>query len=68
MKEIMQDAYRGWNITIKAEQNRCSSYSFTITDPAGHSQNVSMGGDNEQRALERAREMINMEVEFAAED
>jgi hypothetical protein len=68
MKEIMQDAYRGWNITIKAELNRCSNYSFTITDPAGHSQNVSMGGDNEQRALERAREMINMEVEFAAED
>ena len=68
MKEFIQDVYRGWNITVKAEQNRCSNYSFNITDPSGQSQNVAMGGDNEQRALERAREMIDMEVEFAAED
>jgi hypothetical protein len=68
MKETMQDEYRDWNITIKTEQNKCSNYSFTITDPSGHSQDVTMGGDNEQRALERAREMIDMEVEFAAED
>lgn len=68
MKEVMQDTYRDWNITIKAEQNKCSNYSFSITDPSGRSQIVTMGGDNEQRALERAREMIDMEVEFAAGD
>lgn len=68
MKDVIQNVYRGWNIEIKAEQNKCSNYSFNITDPSGHTQNVSMGGDNEQRALERAREMIDMEVEFATED
>jgi len=68
MKEVIKDVYRGWNITVKAEQNRCANYSFHITDPSGHRQNVTMGGDNEQRALERAREMIDMEVAFAAED
>ncbi len=68
MKEVAQDNYRGWNITIKAEQNMCSNFSFDITDPSGRTQNVSMGGDNERRALERAREMIDMEVDFAAED
>jgi hypothetical protein len=68
MKTVVQDSYRGWNITVKAEQNMCSGFSFEITDPSGHSQNVSMGGDNEQRALERAREMIDMEVTFAADE
>jgi len=68
MKTVVQDAYRGWNITVTAEQNMCANFSFAITDPTGRSQNVPMGGDNEQRALERAREMIDMEVEFAAED
>ncbi|WP_153305916.1 hypothetical protein [Desulfogranum mediterraneum] len=35
---------------------------FDITDPDGHCQHVSMGGDSEQRALERAREMIDLEL------
>ena len=68
MKEVVQDVYRGWNIMVKAEENMCSNFSFDITDPTGHTQNVSLGGDNEQRALERAREMIDMEFDFAAED
>ncbi len=68
MKEVVQDTYRGWNIRVKAERNMCANFSFEITDPSGHTQNVSLGGDNEQRALERAREMIDMEVEFAAEN
>jgi hypothetical protein len=42
----------------------CSSYSFDITSPSGHSQHVAMGGDNTQRAMERAKEMIDMESAF----
>lgn len=68
MQEVAQELYRGWNISIKAAQNLCSNFSFDITDPSGHTQNVSMGGDNEQRALERAREMIDIELDFAAEE
>lgn len=68
MKEVAQEMYRGWNILVQAEQNMCANFSFAITNPSGHSQKVTMGGDNEQRALERAREMIDMEIDFAAEE
>jgi hypothetical protein len=68
MKEVEQKPYRGWNITVKAEQNMCSNFSFDIKDPAGHTQSVLMGGDNERRALERAKEMIDLELDFAAEN
>jgi len=68
MKEVVQDTYRGWNIAVKAEKNMCANFSFQITDPEGRKQDVPLGGDNETRALERAREMIDMEMEFAAEN
>jgi hypothetical protein len=67
MKTVVQDMYRGWNITVKAEEQLCSNFSFEITDPSGHSQIVTMGGENEKRALERAREMIDMEYDIAGE-
>jgi hypothetical protein len=34
---------------------------------SGHSQHVAMGGDNRQRALERAKEMIDMELAMMSE-
>lgn len=67
MKDVMQETYRGWNISVKANQELCAHFSFDITGPSGHRQNVKMGGDNEQRALERAREMVDMEIDFADE-
>ena len=68
MKTVLEDTYRGWTITIRGDQNMCSNFSFDVTAPSGKTQTVTMGGDNEQRAMERAREMIDMECEFAAED
>lgn len=68
MKTVVQDMYRGWNITVKAEEQLCSNFSFEITDPSGRSQIVTLGGDNEKRALERAREMIDMEYNIAEEE
>jgi hypothetical protein len=67
MNTIVNDTYRGWNISVSAEHNMCSNYCFDLTDPSGHMQHISMGGDNEQRALERAREMIDMELTFVEE-
>lgn len=67
MKQVRKDSYRGWDITVEAAQNMCSNFSFAITNPDGQTQNVAMGGDSEQRALERAREMIDMEESFAEE-
>ena len=68
MKNVINDTYRGWNIAVSAEHNMCSNFFFDITDPSGRTQHVSMGGDNEMRALERAREMIEMEIAFNSED
>lgn len=62
MNNRVTDTYKGWAISVTAEKNMCAEFSFDITDPAGHSQHVAMGGDNEQRAIERAREMIDMEL------
>lgn len=64
----MTDSYKGWQITVKKEQNMCADYSFDVTDPAGKTQHVKMGGDNEKRALERAREMIDMEISFQGDE
>lgn len=62
------DIYKGWNISVTAVKNKCANYSFDITAPSGYTQHVSMGGENEQRALERAREMIDMEIALADEE
>lgn len=62
-----QESYRGWTIEVRGEKNMCANYSFAITDPHGKSQHVVMGGDNVVRALERAREMVDLERSFLGE-
>lgn len=64
MNNTRTDGYKGWTISVAAEKNMCSSYSFDITSPSGYSQHVAMGGDNTERAMERAKEMIDMESAF----
>lgn len=68
MKNTISDTYKGWTISVNAEDNQDSHFSFDITSPSGDSQHVKMGGINEQRALERAKEMIDMEIAVAGED
>lgn len=58
--------YKGWQIEIGKENDKCSNYSFSITSPAGESEHVSMGGITEERAIERAKEMIDLEIELAS--
>jgi len=64
----ISDIYKKWTIIITPEHNLCSHFSFHITSPSGYEQHVSMGGDNEKRALERAKEMIDMEIELSRDD
>ena len=68
MKTVLKDSYRGWEIRVKAEQNLSSNFSFDIVNPSGKTQQIALGGDNEQRVLERARDMIDMEIGLAAND
>ena len=64
----MQKTYRGGNISVTTEQALCSHYSCELTDSSGHNQKVKSGGDNERRAPERAREMVDMDIDFASEN
>jgi hypothetical protein len=68
MPEITTDNHHGWNISVHPENNMCSNFSFDIISPEGEIKHVSLGGDNETRALERAREMIDMEIELSREE
>ncbi len=68
MSPTITDIYKGWTISVKAVDNQCSHFSFDITSPTGYTQHVAMGGINEERAVERAREMIDMEIDFAEDD
>ena len=67
MKTTISDIYKGWTISVTAVDNQCSHFSFDITSPSGYSQHVPMGGITENRAKERAREMIDMEISLAEE-
>jgi hypothetical protein len=68
MKKVITDAYNGWTIRVNSEHNMCSNFSFDIVDPSGREKHVSMGGDNENRALARAKEMVDMEIAMTRED
>lgn len=68
MQMTKTENYNGWKINVGREKNMCSSFCFDITDPSGRTQHVSMGGDTQERAFERAREMIDMEIEFNIEN
>lgn len=68
MDTPLSDIYREWTISVVAEPNKCANFSFDITSPSGYTQHVSMGGENARRAMERAREMIDMEIAFAEEE
>lgn len=68
MNNPITDIYQGWVISVKAEKNMCAKFSFDITSPSGYTQHVAMGGENEQRAIERAREMIDMEIALLEEE
>lgn len=62
------DIYREWTISVVGKVNKCANFSFDVTSPSGYTQHVSMGGENVQRAIERAREMIDMEIAFAEDE
>lgn len=68
MSKTSQETYNGWSITVKEGKNLCAKFSFDITDPKGKTQHVKMGGENEQRAMERAREMIVNEIAFQSDE
>lgn len=67
MRTTITDIYKRWTISVTAKDNQCSHFSFDITSTSGYTQHVQMGGITEQRAVERAREMIDMEIALSDE-
>ncbi len=65
MSDIHTNTYKEWTIKVKQESKLCSNFSFKIIAPSEYKQHVSLGGDNLKRAFERAREMVDMEIELA---
>lgn len=61
-------SYKGWTINVTPCQDKCSHFSFDITGPSGYTQHVPMGGVSEKRAIERAQEMIDLEISFDEEN
>lgn len=68
MNPTISDIYRGWKISVTAKDEKCSHFSFDITSPKGLTQSVFMGGITAERAIERAREMIDNEIAYGDED
>lgn len=68
MSISLKDTYRrGWAILVTARKNKCANFRFDIASPSGYTQHVSMAGENENRAVERAKEMIDMEIALAGD-
>ncbi len=68
MSEHHIDYHKGWSITVNEAKKMCANFSFEITSPHGITQRVTMGGDSVERALERAKEMIDMERALIDDD
>lgn len=68
MGKVISDIYKGWTISVVPKDDQCSNYSFDITSPEGNTQHVAMGGITEERARERAREMIDLEISLTDDD
>ena len=62
MDKKFSDSYQGWSINVDCSENPGHFCSFDVTDPSGKSHHVPLGGDNPDRTLERAKEMIDIEV------
>lgn len=68
MNTLTSEIYRGWKVIITPAENLCANFSFDIISPSGDSRHVAMGGHSVLRALERAKEMIDMEIAVAGDE
>jgi len=64
MNALNSSTYKGWNINVNECKEMCSGFSFDLTDPCGKTSHVRLGGDSRMRAMERAKEMIDLEMAF----
>ena len=61
------EMYRGWQIEVWGQEELCANYSFAVQSPEGVRHDVKMGGEKSSRAIERAKEWIDMELSLQNE-
>lgn len=69
MENILSEEYKGWTISLTNKVNHCSNFSFDISSKDGETQHhVVMGGHTADDARKKAKEMIDMEINFLEND
>ncbi|WP_461208695.1 hypothetical protein [Desulfocurvus sp. DL9XJH121] len=64
MAETQQsEEYRGWTILLRPTQEYCARFAMTLTSPEGKKKHFSAAGDTQAKALARAREVVDMEMD-----
>ena len=68
MEQREQETWRGWKIEVWEQKEQCANFSFAVLSPEGTRHEVKMGGENRKRAIERAKEWIDMELALINEE
>jgi len=58
-----KEEYRGWIISLRPTREYCARFAMTLTSPDGREKHFSAAGDTQDKALSRARAVVDMEVE-----
>ncbi len=61
MNDVIEKNYAGWVIRIIRQKSMEESFSFEIVDPQGNCKHVDTGGNTYQEAIDRAKEMVEVQ-------
>lgn len=62
-EDTRREEYRGWTILLRPTQEYCARFAMTLTSPEGKKKHFSAAGDTRDKALFRARQVVDMEVD-----
>lgn len=59
--QMLREEYRGWTIQLRPHEEHCSRFAMTLISPEGKEKHFSAAGDTQDKALARARDVVDME-------
>jgi hypothetical protein len=64
--DILSTTYKGYTITIRPREDRCSRFAVAVTDPNGvEFKHAAQAGKDEERAFEYGRRIVDWELGYA---
>ena len=67
MLTTLRHNYKGFSIELTPQGDYCSSFAADIRDSSGRLiSHLGVAGNTEERAVERGRELIDMELEMSS--